>query len=182
MNQTKQQIFTNLNHANFCQEFKLWLSEYERRLNFLTNNQEIPAQTSQALWKELTKYPRSVNHCFFCQKTRKDQEHFFFFNHGDFWGCQGCYEKYTKLTELTNTIKWELAENERKFPAGWHCAVPCESKTELDCCNCCSCPHCPKEKVWKKKLARFRIKEGKVSKYDQLIIAEELAAKQQETN
>ena len=173
LNQQEKQsrIFMKLNQKEFFQELKLWLTEQERRLNILTNYYEIPPQTSDSLWKELKKYPRQETNCFFC---KRESQELHFLDHGDFWACLTCYDKYDKLKELNQAIKWELAENERKFPPGWHCSEECESESELDCCNSCHCPKCPFEKVYKKKLARFRIKEGKVSEYDQLVIKEEL--------
>ena len=170
----KQRIFMKLNQKEFFQEFKLWLNEQERRLEILTNYYEIPPHPSDHLWKELKKYPRNEKKCFFCQK---ESQELFFLDHGDFWACLTCYDKYGKLKELNQAIKWELSENERKFPPGWHCSEKCESESELDCCNSCHCPKCPDEKVYQKKLARFRIKEGKVSKYDRMVIKEELTKK-----
>ena len=172
----QQRIFMKLNQKEFFQEFKLWLTEQERRINILTNYYEIPPQTSDGLWKELKKYPRQETNCFFCQKEEKGP--LFFLDHGDFWACLTCYDKYGKLKELNQAIKWELSEHERKFPPGWHCSEECESESELDCSNDCHCPKCPSEKVYQQKLARFRIKEGKVSKYDQLVIKEELTNKE----
>jgi hypothetical protein len=170
----QQRKFMKLNQKEFFQEFQFWLEENERRINIFTNYYETPAKNSDYLWKELKKYPRKDDICFFCKKHTLD---LFFLDHGDFWACLDCYDKYSKLKELNQAIKWELSENERKFPAGWHCTDQCESKSELDCCNSCHCSKCPKDKVYRKKLARFRIKEGKVSDYDRLIIKEELTKK-----
>ena len=178
-NQEKQQRkFMKLNQKEFQQALKPWLAEYERRLEILTNYYEIPAHTSDHLWKELKKYPRQETNCFFCQKQKEQQEHLFFLDHGDFWACLACYDKYRKLKELNQATKWELSEHERKFPPGWHCSEECGNESELDCSNDCSCSKCPYEKVYKQKLARFRIKEGKASKYDRLVIKEELTNKE----
>ena len=93
----QQRKFMKLNQKEFQQALKPWLAEYERRLEILTNYYEIPTHTSDHLWKELKKYPRQETNCFFCQKEEKG--HLFFLDHGDFWACLDCYDKYRKLKE-----------------------------------------------------------------------------------